>query len=98
MYWIRTFGIRLYDNLFGCPHQHLSRPFTLENESYKVCLRCGRHLAYCAQQMRLLSRRELRRNERLRLISIPKVITMPASRRLTIARTKIGHGTRPLAR
>jgi hypothetical protein len=27
--------------LFGCWHREMSRPFTLEGESYRTCLDCG---------------------------------------------------------
>jgi hypothetical protein len=28
--------------IFGCRHRHLSRPFTLKQRTYRVCLDCGR--------------------------------------------------------
>ncbi|MDQ4122482.1 MAG: hypothetical protein M3209_13680 [Acidobacteriota bacterium] len=28
-------------SLFGCRHAELSRPFTSQNESYRVCTNCG---------------------------------------------------------
>jgi hypothetical protein len=31
----------LVSRLFGCWHNELSRPFTFEGESYRMCLRCG---------------------------------------------------------
>ena len=31
----------LVSGLFGCWHSELSRPFTFEGESYRMCLRCG---------------------------------------------------------
>lgn len=27
--------------LFGCRHHDMSRPFTIEGESFKTCLNCG---------------------------------------------------------
>ena len=33
--------IGLLARVFGCWHQQLSRPFTNERESYRVCLHCG---------------------------------------------------------
>lgn len=35
--------IGLFARVFGCWHQQLSRPFTNNNESYRVCLHCGAH-------------------------------------------------------
>lgn len=36
---------------FGCRHSHLSRVFTLEGRSYKVCCDCGAHLDYSLEEM-----------------------------------------------
>lgn len=33
--------IGLIGKLFGCWHKELSRPFTIKNLSYRVCLECG---------------------------------------------------------
>jgi hypothetical protein len=38
---------------FGCRHPHLSRVFTLEGKSYKVCCDCGAHLDYSLNEMSL---------------------------------------------
>jgi hypothetical protein len=51
----------LYGILLGCRHDRLTRPFTIEQQTYKVCLDCGKHLFYSADTMRPLSGRELRR-------------------------------------
>jgi len=32
--------------LFGCSHSRLTRPFTIKNETYEVCLDCGRQIYY----------------------------------------------------
>ena len=29
--------------IFVCWHRKMSRPFTRDGETYRVCLRCGRH-------------------------------------------------------
>jgi len=29
-------------SVFGCRHRHLSRVFTIQNRTYKVCFDCGR--------------------------------------------------------
>ena len=51
---------RLFDLLFGCPHKRLSRPVTPpskpgapKNQTYVVCLDCGKHLEYDMKIMRL---------------------------------------------
>ncbi len=55
----------LYDKLFGCRHERLTRPFTLEKQTYKVCLDCGGHVFYSAERMEPLSAREIRRQRKL---------------------------------
>ncbi len=47
--------------LFGCSHSRLSRPFTLNDETYEVCLDCGKQIYYSAQEMRPLTPWEVRR-------------------------------------
>lgn len=47
--------------LFGCSHSRLTRPFTLEDRTYKVCLDCGRQIDYSAKEMRPLTGWEIRR-------------------------------------
>jgi len=47
--------------LFGCTHSRLTRPFTLQEETYKVCLDCGKQIYYSAQEMRPLTAWEVRR-------------------------------------
>lgn len=51
----------LYELILGCSHQHLTRPFTLQNETYKVCLDCGKQIYYSPVTMRQLNVREVRR-------------------------------------
>ena len=52
-----------FEIFFGCRHDHLTRPFTLERNSYKVCLDCGRKLWYSTETMRLLRGRQARQME-----------------------------------
>ncbi len=51
--------------VFGCQHEQLSRPFTIQQQSYMVCLECGRKVFYSIDEMRRLSRREVRRLQAL---------------------------------
>ena len=44
------------DFLFGCRHVHLSRVFTLQGETYKVCCHCGAKFAYSLETMSILRR------------------------------------------
>ena len=41
----------MLDFLIGCHHAHLSRVFTLQGESYKVCCDCGAKFAYSLETM-----------------------------------------------
>jgi hypothetical protein len=50
-----------YDILFGCRHWSQTRPFTLEQRTYKVCLDCGKQIYYSRERMTPLSAREVRR-------------------------------------
>ena len=43
--------LAILDFLFGCHHLHLSRVFTLQEETYKVCCDCGAKFAYSLQTM-----------------------------------------------
>jgi hypothetical protein len=47
--------------LFGCSHSRQTRPFTISDETYKVCLDCGKQIYYSAQEMRPLTLGEVRR-------------------------------------
>jgi hypothetical protein len=50
---------RLFDLLFGCAHKRLSRPVTpkarkgVGQETYVVCLDCGKRLAYDLNAMKV---------------------------------------------
>jgi hypothetical protein len=35
-----------FDFLFGCHHQNLSRVFTLDGQTYRVCCDCGARFEY----------------------------------------------------
>ena len=43
-----------YEIIFGCSHGNLTRPFTLQTHSYKVCLDCGRQFPYSLEKMRTI--------------------------------------------
>jgi hypothetical protein len=69
------------DFCIGCSHDRLSRPFTIEQESYMVCLNCGKQFFYSFDMMRRLSEREVRRmrEDRSSAASIPPA-SAPASK------------------
>lgn len=64
--------------LFGCSHSRLTRPFTLGEETYEVCLDCGKQIYYSAQEMRPLTAWEIRRMKAAHAGEV-KVVAMPAS-------------------
>ena len=50
-----------YEIFRGCSHSRLTRIFTMQLETYRVCLDCGKHILYSAVTLRPLTARELRR-------------------------------------
>jgi hypothetical protein len=73
---IRAIFNFLYEIILGCSHQHLTRPFTLQKETYKVCLDCGKQIYYSPITMRALNVREVRR---LNAARSGEVRVMPAT-------------------
>jgi|GEM_PF-1073100 DNA-directed RNA polymerase subunit RPC12/RpoP len=67
-----------YEIFLGCRHSRLTRPFTIQNETYKVCLDCGKQIFYSPVTMMPLSAREVRRLEAARVGEL-KVIPAAAS-------------------
>lgn len=65
--------------LFGCSHSKLSRPITLNDETYEVCLECGKQIYYSAQEMRPLNSWEVRRMKAAQAGEV-KVIPLTPSR------------------
>lgn len=57
-------GYKIMNWLFGCRHKELSRAFTSDNETYKVCLKCGARLRYSWQTMSLVDERAERKARR----------------------------------
>ncbi len=51
----------IWDWFFGCRHKELSRAFTNEGETYKVCLKCGRRFPYSLETMTIVSDRAQRK-------------------------------------
>jgi hypothetical protein len=72
----------LYEIVLGCSHQHLTRPFTLQKQTYMVCLDCGKQIYYSAATMRPLSIREVRRMhaaEAGEMRMVPASVSAPAT-------------------
>jgi hypothetical protein len=61
MRWIMELFQSVFEAIFGyCRHSNLSRPFTIEGQTYKVCMDCSQQVFYSRETMLPLSRRELR--------------------------------------
>jgi hypothetical protein len=43
--------LRVLDRAFGCDHRNLSRVFTIESRTYKVCCDCGTKFDYSLNEM-----------------------------------------------
>lgn len=59
------------DFAMGCHHRHMSRVFTLEGRTYKVCCDCGEDFDYSLQKMSIIRHRGVRpalRRLRMRFI------------------------------
>jgi len=54
-----TTFLAILDFLLGCHHVHLSRVFTLQGETYKVCCECGAKFAYSLKSMSIERRLQL---------------------------------------
>lgn len=63
--------------LFGCSHTKLTRPFTLGDQTYEVCLDCGKQIYYSAKEMRPLTAWEVRRMKATHAGEV-KVVPIPA--------------------
>ena len=46
----------ILDMFFGCFHSQLSRVFTIEGRTYRVCCNCGRKFDYSLTNMSMESR------------------------------------------
>ena len=55
------------DFLFGCHHQNLSRVFTLDGQTYRVCCDCGARFEYSLMNMSV-ERRVLEHRKQLRVV------------------------------
>jgi hypothetical protein len=74
--WIRAIASFFSEILFGCSHGRLTRPFTIQDETYMVCLDCGKQIYYSAREMRPLSAWEVRRMKAARAGEV-KVVPIP---------------------
>jgi hypothetical protein len=83
MKWIHSLLGFVYDILFGCRHWSQTRPFTLEKQTYKVCLDCGKQIYYSRERMTPLSAREVRRLKTAATSPLNVITDMPQGSFLT---------------
>lgn len=77
----------LSEIVFGCSHPRVTRPFTLQAQTYKVCLDCGKQIYYSAQEMRPLTPWEVRRMKAAQAGEI-KVVPIPTGPKLLPAQER----------
>jgi hypothetical protein len=53
MEWAAKWLWKSYDFAFGCHHRNLSRVFTIECRTYRVCCNCGVKFTYSLENMSL---------------------------------------------
>lgn len=84
--WLRAIYDFFYEMFFGCSHGHLTRPFTLQAFTYKVCLDCGRQFPYSVEKMRLLHPWEIEKQPVVE--AVPISVESGLSEQPNYARTK----------
>ena len=77
-----------YEIILGCSHEHLTRPFTLQQETYKVCLDCGKQMYYSPITMRPLNAREVRRMHAMHAGEVRVIPSSAGSPKLVPARER----------
>ncbi len=61
----RAFALaeNVYHRIFGCWHTDMSRPFTVNQETYRMCLKCGAHRAFDIERWQMVGPYYLSRPE-----------------------------------
>lgn len=82
MNWIINLFHSLIEAVFGfCSHRNQSRPFTIDGQTYKVCMDCSHQIFYSSESLLPLTRREVRQMlaEKAQSLDGVEVTVMPAS-------------------
>lgn len=66
--WNRVRGI--FEWMFECHHNDLSRVFTINHRSYKVCFECGQQVDYSLKLMHSLPHRTAARKNRATWVKV----------------------------
>lgn len=56
-------GRKVWNWVFGCRHKELSRAFTTEGQTYKVCLKCGAQFPYSWETMSVVEEKRGRKGK-----------------------------------
>jgi len=59
MGWLLEWLAVVLEFLFGCRHHNLSRVFTMERQTYRVCCECGARFGYSLATMSIERRTRL---------------------------------------
>jgi hypothetical protein len=87
MRWILELFQSVFEAIFGfCRHSNLSRPFTIEGQTYKVCMDCSQQIFYSRDTLLPLSRRELRHLRAEQAVAAVAVMPATAEARVAVAR------------
>jgi hypothetical protein len=87
MRWITDFFRTIVEAIFGfCRHNSLSRPFTIDGQTYKVCMDCSQQIFYSKETLLPLTRRELRRLRAEQAAADVAVMPATAAARHAVAR------------
>jgi hypothetical protein len=87
MRWITELFQSVFEAIFGfCRHNNLSRPFTIEGQTYKVCLDCSQQIFYSRDTMLPLTRRELRHLRAEQASASVAMMPSTAEARVAVAR------------
>ena len=58
MEWVAKWLWKSYDLAFGCHHRNLSRVFTIDRRTYRVCCSCGVKFTYSLENMSVVGPEE----------------------------------------
>lgn len=86
MRWIMDLLISVFESLFGCRHGNLSRPFTIDGQTYKVCMDCSSQVFYSRETMKPLRASEVRQLRAQQAAAAVTVMPATAAAREAVAR------------
>lgn len=86
MRWITEFLQSVFEAIFGCRHGNVSRPFTIDGQTYKVCMDCSTQVFYSPETMQPLSRREVRHLRTAQANAAVAIMPATAEAREAVAR------------